>query len=291
MKKYLILLFLIIFLILSCGCAAGQPGAQIVATTLPVCQFANRLCQGTGLSAVQLITGNISCLHDYTLQVSQMRSAESAEVIVLSGAGLEDFMGDVLAGSGAVIDCSVGVSLLESTDGHDGAHGHETEYDPHIWLSPASAKIMAQNICDGLCAEYPDEASLLRDNLSSLLSDLDALQAYGSSALSDLSCRELVTFHDGFSYFAEAFGLSILAAVEEESGSEPSAQDLEQLIRLVEQHHLPAIFTEANGSTAAAGIIAQETGVRVYTLDMAMSSGDYFTAMYHNIDTIKEALG
>ena len=128
-------------------------------------------------------------------------------------------------------------------------------------------------------------------NLAKLLAELDALQAYGEAQLADLRCRELITFHDGFSYFAHSFDLHILEAIEEESGSEASAQELIRLIGLVEEHRLPAVFVETSGSVSAADIITRETNASVYTLDMAMSGDSYFTAMYHNIDTIKEALG
>ena len=60
---------------------------------------------------------------------------------------------------------------------------------------------------------------------------------------------------------------------------------------MVESKNLPAIFTETNGSTAAAEIISRETGATCFALDMAMSGDSYFDAMYRNIDTIKEALG
>ena len=79
--------------------------------------------------------------------------------------------------------------------------------------------------------------------------------------------------------------------MEEESGSEASALELRELIELVEAHRLPAIFVERSGSDAAAKIIAAQTGVKIFTLDMAISGDDYFDAMYHNIDTVKEALG
>ena len=101
----------------------------------------------------------------------------------------------------------------------------------------------------------------------------------------------MVTFHDGFAYFADAFSLTILEAIEEESGSEASAKDLIHLIEEVEHHDLPAVFTEKNGSPSAAQVISRETGAGIYALDMAMSGESYFEAMYHNIDTIKEALG
>ena len=78
--------------------------------------------------------------------------------------------------------------------------------------------------------------------------------------------------------------------MEEESGSEASAKELIHLIEEVKHHALPAIFTEKSGSVSAAQIIARETGCGLYTLDMAMASGSYFDAMYHNINTVKEAL-
>ena len=78
--------------------------------------------------------------------------------------------------------------------------------------------------------------------------------------------------------------------MEEESGSEASAAQLIELVGLVEQHRLPAIFIEVNGSVSAADVIAAETGVKVYSLDMAMAGDSYFAAMKHNIDTIREAM-
>ena len=80
-------------------------------------------------------------------------------------------------------------------------------------------------------------------------------------------------------------------AVEEESGSEASAAELKELCGLVWEHQLPAVFTETAGSTSAAEILAAETGVCIYSLDMAMGNSSYLEAMYHNIDTLKEALG
>ena len=84
--------------------------------------------------------------------------------------------------------------------------------------------------------------------------------------------------------------LHILKAMEEESGSEASAAELIEIAKLVDAHALPAIFTERSGSNSAADIISRETGVKIFTLDMAMSGDSYFDAMYHNIDTLKEAL-
>ena len=285
------IIFLLLFTLLICwfsGC--GTETADIAATTLPVYTFTARLCEGTPLTVTQLVTESVSCLHDYTLQVGQMRAIQGASAVVISGAGLEEFLEDALHDADYLIDASRDLFLIEGEHHHDHDHGHTHAEDPHIWLSPENAKVMCENICHGLEETFPQYAAIFEENLRRLESDLDALQAYGEETLSSLSCRELITFHDGFSYFAESFGLTILRAVEEESGSEASAAQLIELCRLVESYKLPAIFTETNGSTAAANIIAAETGVKVYALDMIMSGDDYFTLMRRNIDTIKEAL-
>ena len=296
MKYRSLLLSLILALTLLTGCSAPESFSQIAATTLPVYELTSRLCNSTDITVTRLVTESVSCLHDYSLNVGQVKAAESAEVIVMNGAGLEEFMEDILHDTEYLIDASYGISLLECEEesDHDHDHGHEDhnhDVDNHIWLSPVNASVMAQNICEGLCGIYPEQESIFRSNLNVLLSDLNALQVYGETQLADLSCRELITFHDGFGYFADSFDLTILRAIEEESGSEASAAELIELIEEVEHHKLPAIFTETSGSASAASVISRETGAAIHTLDMAMAGDSYFDAMYHNIDTLKEALG
>lgn len=292
-----ILPFLLLLSVLLCGCAQSQP-AQIAATTLPVYEFTSRLCEGTGITVTRLVTEQVSCLHDYSLNVRQVKAAESADLVVISGAGLEDFLDDVLYNK-QTIDASEGIELIVPEEHHheeDGEHhadsheGHRHEQDPHIWLSPVKAQTMVKNICAGLTEAYPEYSERFSVNAETLIQDLADLQAYGEKALATLSCRELITFHDGFAYFAQAFDLTILETVEEESGSEASAKELIHLIEEVEHHDLPAVFTEVSGSVSAAGVIVRETGCSSFQLSMAMSGDSYFDAMYANIRTIQEAL-
>ena len=105
-----------------------------------------------------------------------------------------------------------------------------------------------------------------------------------------------MTFPDGFQYFAAAFDLELLKSIEEEEGSEASAAEIKEIVALIEEHDIPAIFTEKNGSDATAQAIARETGVAVYPLNMIMSgegSGiqPYIDAMNANLQTIAQALG
>ena len=287
--KRVIIFFLLISILLLTGCTHSVNSYDIVTTTLPVFDFTSALCKDTPISVGRLITENISCLHDYSLQVSQMRMIEDAETIVISGAGLETFLDDALNSSNHIINASVNVHLHAGSHDHD-EHTHSHEHDPHIWLSIENAQAMATAIYAGLTERYPEYTNKFNVNLDNLIKKLDELQSYGQTQLSDITCRELITFHDGFGYFAESFDLTILKSIEEESGSEASAKEIIELVLLINDHQLPAIFTEKNGSTACAEIVSRETGVPVYSLDMAMSGDSYFEAMYHNIDTIKETL-
>lgn len=290
MKRIAVYILCLSILFLFSGCNAADANSQIIATTLPVFTFTSALCDGTGISVSQLIDQDVSCLHDYTLKIRQMQAIESAELVVISGAGLEDFLSDIHIKGASIIDASKDISLLCHNDGHDDHDSHHHSEDPHIWLSPENAKVMSQNIYDGLITAYPQYSDKFQANRNSLLSELDKLQAYADTQLRSLSCRELITFHDGFSYMAEAFDLTILRAVQEESGSEISARELVELINIVRANNLPAVFTETNGNVSSASVITAETHAKTFSLNMAMSGESYFDAMYQNINTLKEAL-
>lgn len=285
MNKRRIALLLAALLLSLSGCAKnahfeGNPKADILATTQPVYQLACALTDRTGLTVGLLISESVLCLHDYTLTVAQMEMIEQAGVVMESGLGLEDFMEDALSGKKRIVVSST-ISTLEA----------EERPDPHWWLDPTRFRAAAKLAAQELGTQYPEYADQLSVNLEAFDKKLSELQNYGSEALKDLSCRELVTFHDGFSYFADSFDLTIAAAMEVEAGSEPSAKELEAIIALVESRQIPAVFYETNGVSGAAEVVAGETGCSVWTLDMAISNGDYFATMRENIDIVKEALG
>ena len=265
------------------GCAAREAERyDVLASTAPVRAMTAALLEGTGLTCGLVVTESVSCLHDYTLTVSQMEKLGQADVVILNGLGLEDFMEDALRTAKHTITASIGVDTLPGEDSED----------PHIWLDPANCIQMCRNIAAGLSEFYPDKQALIEQNLSAVTAEYEAAQTYGEEALKNLSCRELVTFHDGFSYFARAFGLTIAAAMEIEEGSEPSAKEIESVIRLIEDEHIPAVFCEENGEQQTAETVAKQTGAGLFALTMGMDggAGSCTDAIYHNIDTIREAL-
>lgn len=292
MKRWIFGALATLILLFAVGCSSPEIQQHIVATTMPVYTFTKALCENTPLHIDQLVQENISCLHDYTITVRHMKLLENADLVVISGGGIEDFLIDSIPESKPVIDASNEIELhcAEGAHAHDHDHEHHHDSDPHYWLSIENARQMAHTICAGLKNAYPQHADLFEQNMHSLDDAFTLLAQYATDNLTDLSCREIITFHDGFSYMAESFEITILKAIEEESGSEASAKELIALCNLVTEHSLPAIFIEKNGSDSAAYVISRETGAKIHSLDMAISGNDYFDSMYHNIDTLKEAL-
>lgn len=307
MKRPILSMLLSVLLLLP-GCAQAPSGSSqeegltVLATTYPVYLFARTVAQGVeGVTVERLNTGSVSCLHDYTLSVDDMKKIEGADVIAMNGAGLEDFMDDALAASSAaVIDCSQGVALLENADhiheegdgGHD--HGH---WDPHYWMDPENAAVMVRNLQEGFALADPDHGDAYARNGEEAAGQLPSFAGDCTQALEGAEGAALITFHDGFHYFAQALGLPLLASIEEEEGSEASAMEINEITQLVKEHQLPVIFTEVNGSDATANAISRETGCQVAQLTMLMDGpeeGDlstYLEGVRSNVNTIVSFFG
>ncbi len=297
MKKILSIL-LAACLLAAAGCSAPKSGEEesrltVVTSTYPVYLFASAVCDGVeGVTVERLNTGETSCLHDYTLSVDDMRMLEKADVVVLNGSGLEDFMSDALATSSAqVIDCSAGVELLENLahdheegDEEDHDHGH---YDPHIWMDPNNAVTMVENLSRSLGEIDPDYEEQYRENMTGATEQLRSWDSAMREALAEaeqqgVEVSGLITFHDGFQYFAKAYDLPLLAAIEEEAGSEASAKEITEITQLVKEYEIPVIFTEVNGSDATAQAISRETGCQVAQLTMLMDGPDAELSNYYD---------
>ena len=332
MKKLLPLVLALVLSLTACGPAPQEANQdtdfQLVATTYPVYLMAKEVTRDVeGITVTCMINQGVGCLHDYTLSIHDMKILDSADLLALSGAGLEESMADAIAAAGCPqIDCSVGVALLESSHEHDHDHGEEAEaandhdhgeteseadnheaetdydshdhaHDNHIWMDPLRAGQMMMNLAEGLSQADPANAETYRSNAQNAQALLAQAKDEITASLAGLSCRDLITFHDGFAYFADTFGLTILRSIEEEAGSEASAHDVVEILEEIEHHQLPAIFTEVNGGTATAEMIQRECGIPIYALDMMMSGpteGEvgiqtYLDRIIQNAETIQEA--
>jgi zinc transport system substrate-binding protein len=237
---------------------------------------------------INMVEPQVGCLHDYQLSTNDVKTLEQADVLVINGAGMESFIDKVVKQQPdlKIIEASQGISLIKGT-------GNQ-EDNPHVWVSVKYAMQEVNNIGQQLAALDPKHSAQYQSNTKTYINKLESLQKNMHQELAGISNRNIVTFHEAFPYFAQEFNLKIVAVVEREPGSEPSASQLADIIDKVRTSHAQAVFAEPQYSTGAAQTIARETGIKVYTLDPAVSGPNspdaYINIMKANLESLKEAL-
>lgn len=298
MKKLLTLL--LSALLLSAPAAAA--GETIVTSFLPITLFARNLTEGIdGIEVQSLAEPGAGCLHDYQLQTGDMKLLDRADVFLINGAGMEGYLAGVFEAFPElpVIDASAGISLLEScADDHDHDHDHDHAVNAHIWLDAGNAVQMVQNLAEGLIAQLPQHEAAIRANCDAYTMRLAALDAELKDMLSALPRKEIITFHEAFPYFANAYGLEVAAVVNEEPEDALSPRALAELVRTIRSLGVPPLFVEPQYEDKAAQTVARETGAKVYQLDPIVTAPEgalsltlYEDTMRANAQVLTEALG
>lgn len=298
--KFGILAVLLVCCLALAGCGSSAPGQQsaakkdgklhIVTSFYPMYVATINITKGVdGVEVVNMTKPQTGCLHDYQLSTEDMKKLEKADVFVVNGGGMENFLDKVVSQQKnlKIIDASRDIGLI--ADGN--------EMNPHVWVSVSNAIAQVKNIAGELAAADPEHADAYRANALAYVEKLEALKKDMHAELDDLPHKDIVTFHEAFPYFAEEFKLNIISVVEREPGSEPSPKELEDTVAQVRKLPVKVLFTEPQYSPGAAETIARETGAKIYSLDPVVTGeatesamDAYINAMRKNADVLKEAL-
>lgn len=158
-----------------------------------------------------------------------------------------------------VIDLSKGIDLIQG-DGHN--HGGT---DPHIWMSPRNAKVIATNIHLTLSDILPDKSDILANNLNLFLSKLDSLDSNIDSMLDGLDQRKFMIFHPALSYYARDYNLEQLPL--EFEGKEPSPTRMAKMIDQGREYRISTIFLQQQFEERNARTLAAEIEAEVVKID------------------------
>ncbi len=287
--------FLVICLLLPCFSFAETA----VTSFYPLWLFTLRLTEGIDeVSVVNLADSDVGCLHDYQLQTSDMKTLSGADVFLVNGAGMEAFLPEITAAFPdlPVIVASDGIPLLYDLDA-EAVGEAEQEVNAHLWLDASRAALMVDRLADGLCAVWPSHREAIRRNQEDYSARLHALDETLRSGLRDLPRREIVTFHEAFPYFAEAYGLDVVAVVNREPGETLTPAQMARLRQVLLDLNCPPLFVEPQYEDLSARTLSAETGSPVYVLDPVVTGpsdapADYYeTVMLQNMATLRKALG
>lgn len=238
---------------------------QIAVTIFPLADIARSIF-GDQLEVVQLLPIG-SSEHTFELTPQQAANISNVDILFYIGQGLDDnWAGPVLKSNTQIkaVAVSEGIMLRASMD------EHEPGNDPHYWLSYENAPLIAKTMLSEVIKQYPDiDLSVLQGNLSLWLAQVAASKERAHSLIdgTPIERKEIITFHDGWRYFANEFDLSIAGVFEEFAGKEPTPQELVELQKVIKNENIKIVYSEPQFSPVALQSLASDLGLEVRELD------------------------
>ena len=306
---------------LAFGATLARAELNVLCTTFPIHLIARNVAQGrAGVDLQLMLPAGMGCPHDYALTPQDLRKLAAADVLVVNGLGLEEFLGAPVGTANPdveTVDSSAGIQdLLEYAHEHAEAeeeHDHEAEADPghaehdhghhhhagvnpHLFASPRQAARIALNVAAGLSKADPEGAGVYFRNAQAYADRLNALADEMAALGRTLKNNRIVEPHGVFDYLARDMGLEVVAVLRPH-GQEPSAAEMLELVRTLRAKQAGAIFTEPQYPAKVGAALARETGLPTATLDPVATGPDeapldyYETAMRQNMETLRATLG
>lgn len=256
----------------------GEAGQLTVAATIfPLADIVKNVA-GEEVKVVQIVPAGAS-EHSYALTPRQMSEVRGTKAIFIIGQGLDDAVAAAVAkASGArVVTVDGDIELREFAEGG---------VDPHYWLTVLNAKNIAATVAARLQQIDPGGAGQYEDNLTNYLERLGYLEAELQTIAGGIKQHNFITMHDAWSYFAEQYGLNLVATYEPVEGKQPSVADLKRLGELVSEHGITVFYAEPQkSSVAATRFLKDEFGLQIRELDPVGGAGginSYIELMLYN---------
>jgi len=234
--------------------------------------------------------------HVYEPTPADAQALKKADVAFVSGLHLEGWMDRLIKASGykgEPVVLSTGIKTRSMEE--DG----QRITDPHAWNSAANAQIYVRNIVAALQKVDPQGANVYQANGERYSAQLKALDSYARAQIQNIpaSQRKVLTSHDAFGYFGDAYGVTFLSPLGFSTESEASAADVGKLIRQIKAEHVSAYFFENSGDPRLVKQIADASGAKpggelyVEALSRADGpAGSYVQMFRYNVDAMVKAM-
>jgi zinc/manganese transport system substrate-binding protein len=239
--------------------------------------------------------------HYIEVKPSYMMKLRNADLFFVVGMQLELWSSQIVDGSRntklRIVDCSGSIHKLEvPATKVDASGGDVHPYgNPHYWLDPENAKIVADEMCAAFTELDPAHAVAFSTNLRTFKASVDEKLVDWKRRMAPFNGRKLVTYHSSFSYFADRFGLVVAAYVEPKPGISPSPSHTVELIQRMKKEDIRIIGLEQYFEENVPQQIAQAAGARVVHLSTSVGGRDgtdsYLSLIEYDVQQIEKAFG
>jgi zinc/manganese transport system substrate-binding protein len=284
MKKYFCLIILLLFSV------SVMPQIKVVATTTTVADLVETI-GGDKVSVTYLCRGDQDP-HFLEVLPSYMLKLRDADLVFKIGLDLEKWLQQLIDGSRndklILVDLSTDISKKEvPTTKVDASQGDVHPYgNPHYWLDPENAKIMAEEIYNALTDYSSSNADFFKKNLDDFKKTIDTHMKNWSASISGMKQKNIITFHKSWVYFSDRFGLNVVSNVEPKPGIPPTPSHDAELIQLIKNHKIKIILMENYYSDSAPNHIAESTGIKVVKVPNAVNGIEGVNSYVKLIDYI-----
>ncbi len=282
--------------------AMAQDKLSVVATTGMIADTAERI--GGNVVEVQGLMGPGVDPHAYRQTRTDIVAMTRADLVLWHGLYLEAQMEDFFH---KLNDRNTVVAVTDTLprDLLRGNDDYADKFDPHVWMNPELWKPVALSIRDALSAQRPDQAVVFEGNTEQLLAELDALSAYARETLATVpqESRVLLTAHDAFGYFGEAYGFEVMGIQGISTQSEAGLNRIGVLVDMLVERQIGAVFVESSVSDRSIRALSEGAAAKGHDVSIggelfsdAMGAagtyeGTYVGMIDHNVTVIAAALG
>jgi ABC-type Zn uptake system ZnuABC Zn-binding protein ZnuA len=229
------------------------------------------IAQSVGGDAVEVVAVARAGADPHRVEVlpSYMVRVSRVQVYLKVGLGLDTWADAIIDGSRnsklLVVDCSQGVAVLEKPAGPVDARQGDVHPagNPHYWLDPLNGAVVARRVAEALARVDPAHGADYAANAEAFDRRTEDLLARGRSAVAAMPSRDILTYHRSWSYFAQAFGLTVVATIEPIPGIPPTGRHLQDLVEIVRAQRVPVVMIEPYFSQDAGKFLSRQTDVRV----------------------------
>lgn len=255
--------------------------------------------------ALTVLVGPGGDSHVFQPTPAQARSVGQAQLLFSNGLGYETWVRRLIQAAqfkGRHVVASQGVKTIAAQNGHDHGHSHghaHDEVDPHAWQDVSRVQRYVQNIAQALCAADAPACDTYRRNADAYgtqLAELDR-EIKAAWATVPVAQRKVITSHDAFAYYGQAYGVQFLAAQGATTGAGASVQGVARLVRQIKAEGIRALFVESIADPRLIEQIGRETGVKpagtLFSDSLTTPDGaapNYIALMRHNTQALVRAV-
>lgn len=292
MKRMILWTLIIILALPTIGCkrqTAGNIGKLAVYTTIYPLYYLAKEIGGNKVTVTNIIPAGVS-VHEWEPSTRDIAQLSKADLIIYLGLGLDEWIKKTQSSDVKAIyrEASQNIDLIK-----DG-----TAINPHVWLSPKNALIMAANVKDTLINMDQADSAYFEKNYQSLKQRLSQLDQDYSATLSNTPRKAFVAYHKAFSYLARDYGLEEITVIGLDDEQEPSPAQISRVIEYCKTNGIKYIFTEPLVTPKPMQTIAAETGAKILTLnplggltqEEVKAGADYISIMRQNLNNLLKAL-